>query len=71
MEEQEVSLKAQEDEVNAKQNELKDLRTQEMELELSVSNMKKRIDQITQTQQDTQLYISQVSNLVIFIIIIG
>ena len=71
MEEQEVSLKAQEDEVNVKQNELKDLRTQEMELELSVSNMKKRIDQITQTQQDTQLYISQVSNLVIFIIIIG
>lgn len=60
MEEQETSLKAQEEEVMSKRQELTDLKNQENQLEESVASMRKRIDQLSLTQQDTQLHISQV-----------
>ncbi|XP_068243119.1 epidermal growth factor receptor substrate 15-like 1 isoform X3 [Palaemon carinicauda] len=59
VEEQETSLKAQEDEVMSKRKELTDLKNQENDLEETVSSMKKRIDQLGITQQETQLHISQ------------
>lgn len=61
MEEQETSLKAQEEEVMSKRQELNDLKNQENQLEESVARMKKRIDELSITQQETQLHISQVT----------
>lgn len=60
VEEQETSLKAQEEEVMSKRQELTDLKNQENQLEETVATMKKRIDELSNTQQDTQLHISQV-----------
>lgn len=61
VEEQETSLKAQEDEVMSKRQELNDLKNQESELEESVTALRKKMDQLGVTQQETQLHISQVS----------
>lgn len=63
VEEQETSLKAQEDEVMSKRQELNDLKNQESELEESVTSLRKKMDQLGVTQQETQLHISQVSFL--------
>ncbi|KAB7495727.1 hypothetical protein Anas_08224, partial [Armadillidium nasatum] len=63
VDEQESSLKAQEEEVMSKQKELNDLRAQEMELEVSVLSMKKEIEKMTNKQQETLLYISQIEEL--------
>lgn len=67
VEEQETSLKAQEEEVMSKRQELTDLKNQENQLEESVARMKKRIDELSITQQETQLHISQVNSNVNFI----
>lgn len=61
VEEQETSLRSQEDEVMGKQRELDDLRSQEMELEASLITSKKQMERIENTQQETQLFISQVN----------
>lgn len=61
MEEQETSLKAQEEEVLSKQKELNDLRAQEMELEATVLSMKNKIEKLNCSQQETLLHLSQVS----------
>ena len=60
VDEQETSLKAQEDEVMSKQKELNDLRSQEMELEANLITSKKKIEQLGNTHQETLLFISQV-----------
>lgn len=50
----------------SKQKELNDLRAQEMELEASVLSMKKEIEKMTNKQQETLLYISQVNFISLF-----
>ncbi|XP_069190787.1 epidermal growth factor receptor substrate 15-like 1 isoform X2 [Procambarus clarkii] len=63
VEEQETSLKAQEEEVLSKRQELTDLKNQENQLEETVATLKKRIDELSSKQQDTQLHISQITEL--------
>lgn len=51
----------------SKQRELNDLRDQEVSLETSVTSTKNQLETISNTQQETQLHLSQVK--ILFIVI--
>lgn len=59
-EEQETSLKSQEEELSSKKQELEGLKQEEARLEHQQEDFRKKLDNLSQNLQDSQLQISQV-----------
>lgn len=58
--EQELTLKVQESELSSKKQELEELKTLELKLEKDQSEMGKKLDELNNMLQNSQLQISQV-----------